>query len=277
MRLNRKGSVLGALAALGLSATAALASEPLPWQMGLQPAATNVMQDLVTLHDGLLILITLISLFVLALLLYVVVRFNEKSNPVPSKTTHNTLIEVLWTVVPIMVLVAIAVPSFRLLYFADRSANPEMTLKAIGHQWYWSYEYPDHDNLTFDARIIRDEDLKPGQKRLLDTDNRVVLPVDTDIRILTTSTDVIHAFAIPAAAIKLDANPGKVNETWVRFNRPGVYYGQCSELCGVDHGFMPIAIEVVAKAAFPAWVARAKREFASNTGSTNTRVARLAE
>lgn len=253
---------------------AVLAGAPEPWQLGFQDSASPVMTEINDLHNFLLWVIAIIVLFVTGLLLFVVIRFRAKRNPVPTRTTHNTAIEVIWTVVPIMILAVIAVPSFRLLYFMDRIETPEMTLKAIGHQWYWSYEYPDHGNFTFDSAMIPDEEIKPGQKRLLETDNRVILPVDTNIRILMTSTDVIHAWAIPAFGIKTDAVPGKLSESWVRIDREGVYYGQCSELCGVYHGFMPIAVEAVSKEAFDKWVETAKKKFARAAGGTP--VARVA-
>ena len=222
-----------------------------------------MMERIISFHNLLLWIIIVITIFVLVLLGIIIVRFNARSNPEPSRTSHNTLLEVLWTVVPIIILVIIAIPSFKLLYYMDRTDDAEMTLKAIGHQWYWSYEYPDHDDLTFDASMIDDEELQDGQPRLLETDNRVVLPVDTNIRLLITADDVLHAWAIPAFGVKLDAVPGQLNETWVRIDREGVYYGQCSELCGVNHGFMPIAIEAVSKEAFAAWIETAKVEFAT--------------
>ncbi|MCH7633768.1 MAG: cytochrome c oxidase subunit II [Proteobacteria bacterium] len=238
------------------------AGAPEPWQLGFQAPASPVMTDINDLHNFLLWIIIVIALFVTGLLLFVVIRFGAKRHPVPTRTTHNTVIEVIWTVVPIMILAVIAVPSFRLLYFMDRIEAPEMTLKAIGHQWYWSYEYPDHGNFTFDSTMIPDEDIKPGQKRLLEVDNRVILPVDTNIRILMTSTDVIHAWAVPAFGVKTDTIPGRLSEAWVRIDREGVYYGQCSELCGIHHGFMPIAVEAVSKEAFKKWVETAKKKFA---------------
>lgn len=263
MRLATGFRFLSALAAalVGVSATA-FAQAPQPWQLGLQEAATPVAERLHDLHNGLVIIITLITLFVLALLLYVMLRFNERRNPTPSKTTHNTLVEVLWTVVPIIILVGIAIPSFRLLYYADRTEDAELTIKIIGHQWYWSYEYPDNGNFTFDSLMVADEDLQPGQLRQLETDTEVVLPVDTNVRLLMTADDVIHSWAIPAFAVKLDAVPGRVNETWTRVTRPGVYYGQCSELCGVGHAYMPIKVRAVSKEEFNAWVAQAQEEYA---------------
>lgn len=258
------------VAALAGVSAAAVAGAPQPWELGLQPAATPVAQQLHDLHNGLLIIISVITAFVLLLLLYVMIRFNARSNPVPSKTTHNTLVEVLWTVLPIIILVGIAIPSFRLLYFADRTEDAELTVKIIGHQWYWSYEYPDNGNFAFDALMVEDEDIQPGQLRLLETDNEVVLPVDTNVRLLMTADDVIHSWAIPAFAVKLDAVPGRVNETWTRIEREGVYYGQCSELCGVRHGYMPIKVRAVSKEEFTAWVAEAQEKFARADGAEPT-------
>ena len=232
------------------------------WQLGLRPAASPTMEKIVDFHNLLLVIITLISIFVLVLLLYVMFRFSEKRNPTPSKTTHNTLIEVLWTVIPVVILVVVAIPSFKLLYFADRIEDADMTIKAIGRQWYWSYEYPDHGNFAFDATMVPDEDLQEGELRLITTDNKVVLPVNTKIRLLIAASDVLHAFALPAMGIKLDAVPGQVNETWVEITREGTYYGQCSEICGTGHAYMPIMIEAVSKEAFEAWVEEAKVEFA---------------
>jgi len=231
--------------------------------LGFQEAATPVMERIDDFHDLMLVIITVIVVFVTGLLVYVVVRFNEKANPVPSKTTHHTVLEVAWTVVPILILVVIAIPSFRLLYYMDKAKTPEMTLQVVGNQWYWSYVYPDHGKIAFDSLIIPDDQLKPGQLRLLEVDNRVVVPVDTDIRVLLTANAVIHAWAVPAFGVKIDTVPGRMNETWMRITKPGVYYGQCSELCGVNHGFMPIAVEAVSKADFAKWVAWAKVKFAA--------------
>lgn len=249
------------LAVVGLTASA-WAAQPEPWQFGLQAPASPVMAAINSLHDLLLWIITLISLLVLALLTYTCVRFRADRNPVPSRRSHNTLLEVVWTAVPVLILVIIAIPSFKLLYFHDDLPETELTVKAIGHQWYWSYEYPDHGNFTFDATMIADADLKPGQPRLLETDNRVVLPVDTNIRIQVTADDVLHSWAMPSMGVKTDAIPGRLNETWIRIEKPGVYYGQCSELCGDLHGFMPITIEAVGKDEFAAWVEQAQARFA---------------
>ncbi len=266
MALNRiLASLAGvgtAVAGLAAAITAAGAAEPKPWGIGFQPAASPTAEQIHSFNDLLLILISAIVVFVLALLLYASWRFSEKRNPTPSRTTHNTVIEVLWTVIPVIILVIIAVPSFKLLYFADRVEEADMTIKAIGRQWYWSYEYPDDGDFTFDANMVPDEDLEEGQPRLLATDYPVVLPVDTNIRILVTASDVLHSFAVPAFGIKLDGVPGRINETWVRITEPGTYYGQCSELCGTGHSYMPIMVKAVSKDEYQAWVRTAQEEFA---------------
>jgi cytochrome c oxidase subunit 2 len=189
-------------------------------------------------------------------------RFRASANATPSKRTHHTVLEIAWTAVPVLILVVIAIPSFKLLYFMDRVAEPELTIKAIGHQWYWSYEYPDDGDFTFDAYMVADEDLEPGQPRLLATDNAIVLPVDTDIQVLVTAADVLHSWAVPAFGVKMDGVPGRINETWLRIEEPGIYYGQCSELCGDYHGFMPIMVRAVSKEEFDAWTRQAQEEFA---------------
>ncbi len=258
---GRIGAFAGVFSlAAGLAGTAG-ADQPRDWQMGLQPAASTTMERVVDFHNMLLVVITLISVFVVLLLLYVMYRFSERRNPSPSKTTHNTVIEVLWTTIPVIVLVLISIPSFKLLYYADRAEDAEMTIKAIGHQWYWSYEYPDHGDFTFDGIMLTDDEREEGQPRLLATDTFVVLPVDTKIRLLVTADDVLHSFAMPAFGIKLDANPGKINETWMEITREGTYYGQCSEICGAGHSYMPIAIKAVSKAAFAEWVGQAQEEY----------------
>jgi cytochrome c oxidase subunit 2 len=250
----------GALAGI----TAAHAAAPAPWEMGLQPAATPVMRDLDSLHTFLLAIITVITLFVLLLLGIVIVKFRASKNPTPSRSTHNTLVEVVWTVIPVIILVIIAIPSFRLLYHEDVVPKADFTIKAIGHQWYWSYEYPDHGKFAFDATIVPDDKLKPGDKRLLEVDNRIVVPVNATVELLVTADDVIHSWAIPAFGVKIDAIPGKVNHSWFKVEREGVYYGQCSELCGTNHALMPIAVEVVSQQKFDQWVADARRKFAAN-------------
>lgn len=251
---------------------AAFAQQPTPWQMDLQDAATPLMEQITSFHNLLLVIITLISLFVLALLAYVMFRFNERSNPTPSRTTHNTTIEVLWTVIPVVILVVIAIPSFKLLYLSDVTPEADMTIKATGSQWYWSYEYPDHGKFSFDSNMIAEADLKPGQPRLLAVDNKVVVPVDTVVRVQVTAADVLHAWAMPAFGIKIDAVPGRLNETWFGpVKQEGIYYGQCSELCGTNHGFMPIAVEVVSKEKFDEWVEKAKKEYAAAETAPDTR------
>lgn len=234
-------------------------SFPVPWQLGLQTAATPMAERLHDFHTLLLWVITIISVFVLILLLICIFRFNEKANPVPAKWSHNTLIEVIWTVVPVFILVAIAVPSYRLLYYLDRTNEAEMTLKVTGNQWFWSYEYVDA-GISFDAIATPDNEInvQAGQHRLLETDRHVVLPLDTNIRILFTANDVIHAWTVPAFGVKLDNMPGRINETWTRITKPGRYYGQCSELCGVDHSYMPIVVDVVSKEEFQRWVEQEK-------------------
>ncbi|MEL0110763.1 MAG: cytochrome c oxidase subunit II [Rickettsiales bacterium] len=238
------------------------ASEPTAWQMGLQPAASPTAAKIVELHDILLVIITLITIFVLGLMMYACVRFRESRNPTPSKTTHHSLIASLWTVIPVVILIGIAVPSMKLLYFADRVEDGDMTLKVIGHQWYWEYQYPDHGNFTFDATMVATADLKPGQKRLMDTDNPVVLPTGKKIRLLFASADVIHNWSVSSFGVKIDTTPGRLNETWVQIDKAGTYYGFCSELCGVNHAFMPIMVKAVPPAEFDAWTKKAQKEFA---------------
>jgi cytochrome c oxidase subunit 2 len=238
-----------------------VAAEPQNWQLGLTESHSPTAILIHNFHNGLLVVITLITIFVLGLLLYASWRFREKRNPTPSTTTHHTLIEILWTVIPIMILIGIAIPSFRLLYFADRTTEADMTLKIIGNQWYWSYEYPDNGNFTFDANLVPDDKLKPGEKRLMTTDNPVVLPVGKKVRLLMTARDVLHSWGVSPLGIKLDNVPGRINETWVQIDTPGVYYGFCSELCGAGHAYMPIMIKAVSPAEFDKWVDLAKQTF----------------
>ncbi len=253
-----------AIACVGLclGTGAALAQTPNEWNLGFQDALSPSMERIVSFNDLVFVIIVVITVFVFALMAWILFRYNAKRNPTPQKWTHNTFLEVLWTVVPVIILLIIAVPSFRLLYYTDSIEEADVTLKAIGYQWYWGYEYPDQGDFAFDAVMLEDDELTEGQPRLLETDVRVVLPVDTNIRLLTVAADVIHAWAIPALGVKLDAVPGRTNETWFRINREGVYYGQCSELCGTNHAFMPIAIEAVSKEAFAEWVEMAKVEYA---------------
>lgn len=237
--------------------------QPHPWQLGLQAAATPVMDDIIWFHDFLLYLITAITLFVLALLVIVMVKFNARSNPVPSRTTHNTFIEVIWTVVPVLILVAVAVPSFRLLFYELKVPTADVTVKATGKQWFWSYQYPDA-KFEFDSLMTQTKDLKPGQPRLLSVDNEMVVPVNKVVHVLTVGADVIHSFAVPAFGIKIDAIPGRVNETWFKAERVGTYYGQCSQLCGRDHAFMPIAVRVVSDQEYATWLDGAKKKYAES-------------
>lgn len=239
------------------------ADYPRPWQIGLQEAVTPVMEKIESFHSLLLVVIYSIGAFVFVLLVYTCFKFSAKRNPVPSKNTHNTLLEVVWTALPVIILIGIAIPSMRTLYYAQKIENADMTVKVIGNQWYWSYQYPDHGNIAFDSYMIKDEDIKPGQKRLLEVDNHLVVPVDTTIRVQLTAADVIHSWAVPAFGIKIDAVPGKLNETWFRATKTGTYYGQCSELCGVGHGFMPIDVDVVSKEDFKKWVTVAQTKFAN--------------
>lgn len=242
-----------------------------PWQMNFQHPVTPVMEKLVGLHNHLLIMAFGVSIFVCALLLYICLRFNKRANPVPSKTSHNTLIEIIWTVVPVIILVAIAIPSFRIHFDCIHSVgcskdhetvSPDLTLKVVGFQWYWNYEYPDQ-GIKFDSYMKKEADLKDGEPRLLKVDNPLYVPVNANVRVMVTGGDVIHAFAMPAFGVKQDGIPGRLNETWFRAEKEGTYYGQCSELCGRGHGFMPIEIHVVSQKKFDAWVKKAKLRFAS--------------
>src|SRR6266704_4486227 len=256
-----------ALAAIGITAISAVAwaEGPQPWQLGMQPPATPVKDRLSAFHDELLVIITLITIFVLGLLLYVIVRFHHERHPVPTRTSHNTVIEMLWTVVPVLILVIIAIPSFKLMYYMDRVPNPEMTIKVTGHQWYWSYEYPDQGGLAFDSNLIPETDLKPGQKRLLDVDNPLVVPVDTTIRLQITGTDVIHSWFVPSFGVQEYAVIGRLNESWFRVEREGAYYGECNQICGINHSRMPIKVVAVAKPDFAKWLGEAKKKFAAAT------------
>ena len=261
-------SFLSALVMFSLPAIAESGAQD--WGLLFQPSVTSSADRIHDFHDMLLYIITGIVIFVFVLLVYVVLKFNAKANPKPSNVTHNVMLEIVWTVVPIIILIIIAVPSFKILYQNDKIAEPEMTLKVTGYQWYWGYEYPDHEGINFMSYMVKTQDLKEGQKRLLSTDNVVVLPIETNIALLVTAADVIHAWAIPAFGVKIDAIPFRTNETWFRIEKPGVYYGQCSEICGKDHSYMPIEAHAVTKEEFKAWVERAKEEFASNGLIGNT-------
>ena len=266
--MGRVGRHLLGLAVAGLTlatggAAFAELGQPAPWEWTLQQSGSPVMDNIVWFHNFLFVLITLITLFVLALLVVVVIKFNAKANPVPSRTTHNTLIEVAWTLVPVLILVGISVPSFRLLFLELDVPKADLTIKATGKQWYWSYAYPDNGKFEFDSLMAQDK-----QPRLLGVDNEMVVPVNKVVRVQVTGADVIHAFALPAFGVKIDAIPGRLNETWFKATKTGMFYGQCSELCGKDHAFMPIAIRVVEDKEFASWVETAKKKYASGGTST---------
>jgi len=261
------------ISALGAFSGAAYADVPRPWETGFQASASPVMDRIENFNHLLMIIIAGIVLLVLALLVIIIVRFNAKANPTPSRTTHNTVIEVAWTVLPIMILLVIAIPSFKLLYYQDRAQNPDMTLKVIGHQWYWSYQYPDKGNFQFDSIVVQDSDLKPGQIRLLSVDNPAVVPVGATVRVLMTGDDVIHSWSVPAFGLKYDAVPGRLNEAWFKAERVGTYYGQCSQLCGQGHGFMPIEVKVVSQSDYQTWVANAQKQYGAAEQPSTTNVA----
>ena len=288
---TQAAATLGAFCGLALASGAAIAQEvigaPKPEEIGLQPPATSLAVELDDFHNYILTpIIFVIVAFVMVLLLIVMVRFNAKRNPVPSKVTHNTLLEVAWTGIPVLILVLIALPSFRLLYNQLDIPKPDVTIKAIGHQWYWSYVYPDNGNFTFDARMVTAEEAVAKEKnvvRLLDTDEEVVLPIHKNIRIQITSDDVIHSWTVPSFGIKHDAVPGRINESWFNIDKPGIYYGQCSELCGIQHAYMPIKVRAVTEAEYEAWVKEAQGKFdkveaptASNAPTSNDGSSQLA-
>lgn len=265
MKMFKNVLLMGATSVAALWGSTAQAAMPLPKEMGMQPPATEIARMGEWMHNSWLMpIITVITLFVLALLLWIIVRYRAAANPTPSKTSHNTLIEVIWTIVPVFILVAIAIPSFRLLYAEYTPPKADVTLKVTGHQWYWSYEYPDQGNFSFDSIMLTDEEAaKAKLPRLLATDNRVVVPAGKTVKLLITSADVMHSWAVPSFFVKMDAVPGRINEAWFKVEKPGIYYGQCSELCGIKHGFMPIMVEALEPAKFDAWVLEAKTKFAS--------------
>ncbi len=262
--MSLKNILAGVMALLCLFAVGSadtLAGQPVDWQVGFQDAGSPLMAEMNSFHNMLMVIITVISLFVMGLLLYVMVRFNAKAHPTPSQTTHNTVLEVLWTVIPIVILVVIAIPSFKLLYYQNTVPEADMTIKAVGSQWYWTYEYPD-EGFEFDALPVDKADIGPGQIYLLSSDNDIVVPVGKVVRVIVTANSVLHAFAVPSLGVKVDAVPGRLNETWFYVNEPGMYYGQCSELCGTGHAFMPIAVRAVSQADYDAWLTTARAEFA---------------
>ena len=240
----------------------AMANQPKEWQLGFQEAASESMRDIISFHDNLLLpIIVAISAFVLFLMLYVCIKFRASANPNPSKRTHNVAVEVLWTLIPCLILIVIAVPSFKILYKQDAIPKADLTIKAIGYQWYWGYEYPD-ENIIFDSYMVEDKDLKANQPRLLAVDNEVVVPVNKVVKVLITANDVLHAWALPSFGVKRDAVPGRINETWFKAEKTGTYYGQCSELCGIKHAFMPIAVKVVSEEEYQEWLSEARVKFA---------------
>ena len=248
------------------------ANEPKDWQLGFQKAGSGHMEDIVWFHDYMLLpIITGITVFVLFLVIYACIRFRASRNPVASTTTHNTFIEVIWTLVPCLILILIAVPSFKVLYEQDEIPPADVTIKAVGYQWYWGYEYPD-ENIIFDSYMIEDKDLQPGQPRLLTVDNEIFVPVNKVVKVLITANDVLHAWSLPSFGVKRDAVPGRINETWFKADRTGTFYGQCSELCGVKHAFMPITVNVVSQDEYDAWLVEAKQKFAKEELNLNKKV-----
>ncbi len=265
-RLSATALMLGILLADAGAAPAGI-GQPTHWQIGMQAPVTPVGQEIYGFNTFLFWITTAIAVFVLVLLAIIIARFNARANPVPSRTTHNTVLEVIWTIVPVVILMLIAVPSFRLLFTQLDVPKPDLTIKAVGKQWLWSYSYPDNGNFQFDSTVVADKDLKPGQPRLLTVDNEVVVPLNKVVHVLVTGADVIHSFAVPSFGVRIDAIPGRINDTWFKATREGMYYGQCSELCGVNHSFMPIAVRVVSDQEFTAWAAQAKQKFAAAAAS----------
>lgn len=279
MQLYRRpiAALLASIMASMLAAPAALAQTPTPWATGMQPGFSPVKREIIALNDLVFAIITAICVFVAALLLWVTYRYRADRNPNPSRTAHHTVLEVAWTVVPVLILVIIAIPSFRLVYYEDRTHDPALTVKVTGHQWYWEYTYPDNGNIDFSSYIIPDNQLKPGQPRLLAVDNALVLPVGKDIRILITGADVIHSFFIPSLGVQRYAIPGRTIETWVRVDKPGTYFGECNQICGQNHSRMPIEVRGVTDQEFDAWLKEAKTKFSNAAPGEQAPVQRLAE
>jgi cytochrome c oxidase subunit 2 len=280
LRLALTRVAVAAMALIGLAVAAvpgAMAQAPKPWEMGLQRAHSPVEANIHSLHSLVTWLMVAIVVFVAALLGYVVFKFNAKRHPVASRTSHNTLLEVAWTVLPVLILVVIAIPSFRLVYFEDRARDPDMTIKVTGHQWYWEYTYPDANNLNFTSNMVADEDLKPGQLRHLSVDNPLVVPAGHTIRILTTGGDVIHSFFIPSLGVQRYAIPGRTIETWMKVDKPGDYYGECNQICGTNHSAMPISVHAVTDDEYKAWLVQAKQKFASDGRPAGDKFAAVAD
>jgi cytochrome c oxidase subunit II len=274
-RLNACTVGVGMLIA-GAGTALADFGHPVPWQMGMQDSASPIMDDVSRFNTFLFWITSAIALFVLVMLAIVIVRFNARANPTSSRTTHNTPLEIIWTIVPVVILVLIAVPSFRLLFLQLEVPKPDLTVKVTGKQWLWSYAYPDNGNFEFDSIVVADKDLKPGQPRLFTVDNEMVVPVNKVVHVLVTGADVIHSFMVPSFGIRIDAVPGRINDTWFKATREGTYYGQCSELCGTEHAFMPIAVHVVSDSEFANWAAAAKKQYSSEIAPT-TRMATAGE
>jgi cytochrome c oxidase subunit 2 len=271
----RRLSLAAGWSILGVSS--AWAQVPHNWQIGMQGAHSPVKVQIAHLNDLLTVIITAITVFVALLLAYVIWRFRASVNPTPTRTSHNTVLEVAWTIVPVLILVVIAIPSFRLIYYEDRATNPDMTIKITGHQWYWEYTYPDQGNVDFTSYMVPDNQLKAGQLRLLDVDNQLVLPAGKTIRIIITSGDVIHSFFVPSFGVQRYAIPGRIDETWVKIDAPGDYYGECNQICGTNHSFMPISVHAVSASDFTAWVASAKTKFASDAPPPPARTITVAQ
>ena len=256
----------------GSAAMAQVVGAPRPWEMGMQRGFGPLKDEEIWLHDIVLVIITLITLFVAGLLVWVMWRYNARRNPVPTRTAHNTVLEIAWTVIPVLILVIMAIPSFRLVYYEDRTRDADLTIKVTGHQWYWEYSYPDNNNIDFTSYLVPDDQLKPGQRRLLEVDNELVVPVGKNIRVLQTSTDVIHSWFIPALGVQRYAIPGRTIETWFKVDRPGTIYGQCNQICGTNHSRMPIVVRAVPEQEFNAWLVEAKTKF-SDAGQQTRQVA----
>ena len=271
------GAALVGLTLISGDMALAAAGQPEPWQLGFQDAVTPMMEDITWFHNLLLWVVFGVAGFVLILLLYVMIKFNAKANPKPDQFSHNTFIEVVWTLVPVLILVGIAIPSFQLLYKVDTIPEADITIKATGYQWYWGYQYPDYfDDEEFIANMVPDDELQPGELRLLETDFDIVVPVNKVVKVQTTAADVIHNWAIPSFGVKMDAVPGRLNETWFQATVEGTYYGQCSELCGFRHAFMPITVKVVSEREFNAWVAQQKSELGLADAAADDADAQLA-
>ena len=274
IHFRRLFALPGAAAAVALAVPAS-AQTPRPWELGMQTAHSPVEQGIQSLHGLVNGLMIAVVVFVAGLLLYVIWRFSAKRHPVPSRISHNTILEVAWTVLPVLILVVIAIPSFRLVYYEDRARDADMTLKVTGHQWYWEYTYPDSNNIDFNSQMVADADIHPeqGQIRRLSVDNPLVVPAGKTIRVLTTGADVIHSFFIPSLGVQRYAIPGRTIETWMKVDKPGDYYGECNQICGTNHSAMPIHVHAVTEADYKTWLEQAKTKFASDLGPGMTHYA----